>query len=85
MSEIAEYERRIRTAFDDIELGIGRLASSETHTELEDLRIELEAEQKASSLLEERVTALRRGHEARIAELELELSEFPPESGGAEG
>ncbi len=74
MSDIAELGRRISSALDTIEGSVKRIPSAETMTELEDLRIELEAERKASSLLEERVTALRRSHDERVAGLEAEVA-----------
>ncbi len=75
MTDIASLQRRIAAAFDTIEASLGRLPDNSSLSELEDARIELEAERKASTLLEERVTAMRRGHDEKVATLQDDLGQ----------
>jgi len=79
MTDIAELERRITSALDRIGTGLDGLSLPSTEpvadpAELTNLRELLEAEQIANAQLEERVKSLRKTLEAKLAEVESELS-----------
>jgi chromosome segregation ATPase len=83
MSDIGELGQRIARALETMESALPRLPAHDEVAELEDLRIELEAERKASSLLDERVGAMRRKQQEQIDALEARLSDERRDAEGA--
>ena len=82
MSQIDELERRLTAALERIGSGVDALRSSANEAapaadagELAELRTALEDEKLANAQLEERLKTIHRRNDARIAEMETELTD----------